>query len=383
MKLCESGVKPRPITTRLNPPMPRFATLLSLVSLGVLWNTACPAHLIGDPAHDGQPSHYDPKATPPARLVFAAAAASPGNATSRAALLSAVFRPFAPQVKTRADDRFFYVESDGLPAHRMMVGITAWQQQVPWPQSYLGDNAWRFPLRPVPAANPLSARTRFFRGAIALAANGVPIFNPIKNDGRTDTFLAGELDEFGGHAGRADDYHYHLAPLHLQPLVGSNQPVAFALDGYPIHGLAEPDGTPAGKLDAFNGHTTTTPGYHYHATKTYPYLNGGFHGEVVERDGQVDPQPRAQGVREATTPLPGARITGFTRPTTNRYALTYQVGGETRRVNYQLQPNGAARFDYVDGQGRVESKTYEPRPRPPGGRGGRPPTDAPRRPVQP
>ena len=59
--------------------------------------------------------------------------------------------------------------------------------------------AWRIPLKPVEAKTPLSAKDHFFRGAIALAVNGVPIFNPIKNDGKTDVFLAGELDEFLDH----------------------------------------------------------------------------------------------------------------------------------------------------------------------------------------
>ena len=69
-----------------------------------------------------------------------------------AIIFSGSFAPFSPKVKTRADEKFFYVESDGLPAHNMMVGITAWQQQVPLPQPYSGDNSWRFPLAPVPAA---------------------------------------------------------------------------------------------------------------------------------------------------------------------------------------------------------------------------------------
>ena len=133
----------------------------------------------------------------------------------------------------------------------------------------------------------MSAKSHFFRGAIALAANGVPIFNPIKNDGRTDTLLAGELDEFGGHCGRGDDYHYHIAPTHLQKIVGNDKPIAYALDGYPIYGYTEPDGSEIRGLDEFNGHSSTELGYHYHATKKYPYLNGGFHGEVNEVDGQV------------------------------------------------------------------------------------------------
>ncbi len=84
-----------------------------------------------------------------------------------------------------------------------------------------------------------------FGGAIGIAAIGIPIFNPIKQDGRTDTNLAGELDEFGGHAGRADDYHYHLAPVHLAERIGQGLPVAWALYGFPIYGYREPDGSNA------------------------------------------------------------------------------------------------------------------------------------------
>jgi hypothetical protein len=274
---------------------------------------------------------------------------------------SQAFTPFADKLKLRWDDQFLYIDSSGLPDHRMMVGITAWQQQVPLPQRYTGDNAWRVPLHPVPAANPLSAKTHFFRGAIAIAANGVPIFNPIKNDGRTDTFLAGELDEFGGHAGRADDYHYHTAPVHLQPLVGKGQPIAYALDGYPIYGLAEPNGSPVGNLDAFNGHADAAGNYHYHASKTYPYLNGGFHGEVVERGGQVDPQPRASPVRPDTRPLRSAKVTGFVSPKPGSYSLTYDVRGEKRSINYSIEPDGTCRFEFIDGRGNARTETYRRR----------------------
>ena len=107
--------------------------------------------------------------------------------------------------------------SNGMPSHNMMVGITSWQQQVPVPQPYTGANAWQIPAAPTLAATPISAKTALYRGAIALAVNGVPIFNALNNRG-DDAYLAGELDEWGGHAGRADDYHYHVAPLHLQSM---------------------------------------------------------------------------------------------------------------------------------------------------------------------
>ena len=275
--------------------------------------------------------------------------------------LAALFAPFSPRVNVRQETRFLFVESDGMPNHRMMVGITAWQQQVPLPQPYRGLNAWRIPLDPVPALNPLSAKTHFFRGAIAVAANGVPIFNPIKNDGRTDTFLAGELDEYGGHCGRADDYHYHIAPTHLQSQVGAGKPIAVALDGYLIYGFTEPDGSPVMALDAFNGHTTAALGYHYHATRKYPYLNGGFHGEVQEAGGQVDPQPRAQPIRPDRPPLPGARITGFTSQDNSRFSLEYMIGREKRSVVYRLKEDGSVSFDFVDGSGQVTTETYPAR----------------------
>lgn len=279
---------------------------------------------------------------------------------SPAQVLRAAFAPFEQSLGMRWDDQFFYVESNGMPAHPMMIGITAWQQQVPIPQNYKGGNAWRIPLYPVPARKPMSAKDNFFRGAIALAINGIPIFNPIKNDGVTDTNLAGELDEFGGHCGRADDYHYHLPPTHLQEKAGKGRPIAFALDGYPIFGFEEADGAPAKGLDRFNGHKDADGKYHYHSTKTYPYLNGGFFGEVTERDGQVDPQPHADPVRPALPPLRGAKITGFERsPDDKNFVVKYDMKGETRGVRYTFRDDGSIHFAFDNGTDGVRTETYQ------------------------
>ncbi|EMI42442.1 YHYH protein [Rhodopirellula sp. SWK7] len=284
--------------------------------------------------------------------------------------LAKLFDPFIDKVNVRHNQEFLFVESNGMPDHSMMVGITAWQQQVPLPQPYKGSNAWRIPLKPTPAANPISAKTHFFRGAIALAVNGVPIFNPIKNDGKTDTLLAGELDQWGGHCGRADDYHYHIAPVHLEKLVGVGNPVAVALDGYPIYGYNDPNGKPPTDLDWLNGHKGPDGNYHYHATKRYPYLNGGFYGTVVERDGQVDPQPRAQGVRPALTGLRGAKIVGFENRNPGRYIVKYEVNGDPCSVHYTVSDDGSAVFQFVSKRG-TRTETYTPRTR--GGEGGRGP----------
>ncbi len=153
-------------------------------------------------------------------------------------------------------------------------------------------------------------KDRFLRGAIALAVNGVPIFNPLNNRGE-DAYLFGELDQYGGHCGRADDYHYHLAPTHLEKLTGKGKPIAYALDGYPILGIQDPADPDFAPLDRLNGHKDREGNYHYHATEKYPYLLGGFYGVVIEKDGQVDPQPRAEPLRPALPPMQGAQITEF------------------------------------------------------------------------
>ena len=72
------------------------------------------------------------------------------------------FAPFEKlkTISCRSDARWLYVESNGIPDHSLMVGIRSWQQQVPLPQKYVGDNAWQIPLNPVPAADPATTRNR-------------------------------------------------------------------------------------------------------------------------------------------------------------------------------------------------------------------------------
>ncbi len=301
----------------------------------------------------------------------AAAAANAANAPQTAK----AFLPFT-KLDLRADGEFLYVGSNGLPDHNMMVGITAWQQQVPLPQPYFDDNAWRIPLKPVVAKEPAIIKGRFLRGAIALAVNGIPIFNPQNNRGEV-SYEIGELDEWGGHCGRADDYHYHIAPLHLQAQAGKGMPVAYALDGYPVYGLTEPDGSPVANLDECHGHEDAKIGYHYHASNTYPYVFGGFHGEVVEAGEQVDPQPRAQGVREALTALRGAKITAFESTGKDSYKLSYEVNGDQRSVSYSIKYDGTYPFHFDNGRDGTADEVYTARRQGGGGGGDRPPGGGP------
>jgi hypothetical protein len=273
------------------------------------------------------------------------------------------FLPFAPNVNTFWDDTYFYVESKGIPAtHEMMVGISnhGWQQQVPIPQCYIGANAWSIPLNPVMSSNPIPVDdVHFTRGAIAIAVNGVPIFNPHTNTG-VDAYLDGQLDNFGGHSGRGDDYHYHTAPLHLYGFTNPELPIAYAFDGFAVYGNLEPDGTAMIGLDSNHGHFYNGE-YHYHGTTEYPYMIAQFAGVVAEdATHQLIPQAQAHPVRtENWTPLNGALITAcipnnmsngyqlnYTLNKTAGYAVNYTWNGTTYNFEY-ITPNSNNTIEYI------------------------------------
>jgi phosphatidylethanolamine-binding protein (PEBP) family uncharacterized protein len=271
------------------------------------------------------------------------------------------FEAFKDKVKLRWDEKFLYVESDGFPDHPMMKGIKAWQQQVPLPQSYTGKNAWQIPLKPVLAEKPISAKNAFFRGAIALAVNGVPIFNALNNRGE-DSYLIGELDEYGGHCGRADDYHYHFAPVHLEKKAGKGNPIGYGLDGFPLYGYTDAGGKEPKDLDEFNGRMEKD-GYRYYSTKKYPYINGGMRGVVTVRGDQVDPQPRAGPVRTSLTALRGATIpTELVRDDVKKtYKLNYDVNGQARSITYTINSDGTYTFVFKDSNGKETTESYRRR----------------------
>jgi hypothetical protein len=276
--------------------------------------------------------------------------------------LDSAFAPYKPALSTASDATYFYVNSTGIPAHNMMVGITAWQQQVPIPQPYTGTNHWSIPLQPVYASTPLSTTNNFMKGAVALAVNGVPIFNALNNRGE-DSFAIGELDQWGGHCGRGDDYHYHAAPLHLSTISGLKA-IAFALDGFAVFGAKEPDGTAMLTLDTNHGHEWKG-NYHYHGTTNYPYVIGAMRGKVSldpatpAPENQILPQAFSSSVRPALTPLSGATITDFSAPTSSSYNLTYKIGTKTGSVNYSWNTSGLFTFNFTDVNGTQTTSTYQ------------------------
>jgi len=277
--------------------------------------------------------------------------------------MDSAFAAFKPSISTRWDDTYFYIASNGIPNHNMMIGITNWQQQVPISQPYSGTNSWSIPLQPVYATTPLSTKTNLMKGAVAVAVNGIPIFNALNNRGE-DSYKIGELDNWGGHCGRGDDYHYHAAPMHLSTLNGL-KPIAFAVDGFPVYGTKEPDGTNMNALDTCHGHNGTNGQYHYHGTTDYPYVIGALKGKVTldpattAPENQVIPQAFSKSVRPATTPLSGAAITDFVAVGTNGYLLTYKRGTKNGYVKYSWDLNNKYTFILTDTSGIAVTSTYQ------------------------
>lgn len=286
--------------------------------------------------------------------------------TTDPAFLTTAFAPFASTVSTTYDANYFYVNSTGIPNHTMMVGISnhGWQQQVPISKCYINTNHWTIPLNPVLAATPVPvSATHFTKGAIAMAVNGVPIFNYHTNTG-VDSYLDGQLDNYGGHCGRGDDYHYHTAPLHLITLGQTtyNLPIAFALDGYAVYGPLEPTGATMATLDANHGHYLNGI-YHYHGTADAPYMVGNMVGVVTEDSNmQIIPQPQGNPVRtENWTPLNGALITSCVANANNGYNTAYTKNGTSGyATNYTATAAGLYTFQYVTPTGTTATNYNGP-----------------------
>ena len=161
-------------------------------------------------------------------------------------------------------------------------------------------------------------------------------------------------------SGRADDYHYHIAPLHLYSTSPLTFPIAYALDGFGVYGTLEPDGSNMKTLDANHGHYASNGVYHYHGTVTAPYMIGNMVGNVTEdADLQIVPQSKASPIRPAGTPLKGAVITNLlANANHNGYALTYTLAGLTYLVEYEWNSNGVYTFKYTSPTGVVTNNVY-------------------------
>lgn len=124
-------------------------------------------------------------------------------------------------------------------------------------------------------------------GAIGIALNGVALFNQYAGPSQPLTNEIVSFDKYYGHPQQSGMYHYHVEPLYLTTVKSTKSGLmGFLLDGFPVYGPQEEDGTVVSNsmLDVYHGHSHKTIDYpsgiyHYHFTTEAPYLNGsGFYG---------------------------------------------------------------------------------------------------------
>ncbi|MCB9779274.1 MAG: YHYH protein [Alphaproteobacteria bacterium] len=127
------------------------------------------------------------------------------------------------------------------------------------------------------------------RGEIGMTVNGIPFYGPEDGQGRDAIVYEGPtLDDCNGHSDNRCSYHHHNEPVcvfgtstDIMDRAGDDghpPVVAFAADGFPVHGV-DPDDPDGAELDDCNGHQDADRGYHYHMTDDYPYTIGCLAGQ--------------------------------------------------------------------------------------------------------
>ncbi|NND70568.1 MAG: YHYH protein, partial [Rhodothermales bacterium] len=230
----------------------------------------------------------------------------------------------------------------------LMTGIVGTNEQVPIPAA---DYSAPIPLQANAGSNP---KTR--DAALAIAVNGVPIFDytgggEMSSDDlyhhqtQHDTLLTEQLDHCGGHAGRGDDYHYHVAPecmIETMQNAGDDAIIGWAFDGFPLYGSNNPDGTPIteNELDVCNGQADEVFGYRYHTSDAPPYIIQCLMGEVADLGNlpRIAPLRPAQGsspLAAGRPPRGGVENLTFTRSDSGTRSLDYFYHGEAYYIRYK------------------------------------------------
>ncbi len=264
---------------------------------------------------------------------------------------------FSDSVTVTCSDSHATLTSDTYPDHDMMTGIVATNEQVPVPADYSAPIL----LAPVFSGTPLTRDA-----ALGVAVNGVPIYDYTGGGEMTeadlahhqaqhDTLQTGQLDVCGGHAGRGDDYHYHVAPTCMiaqMENAGPDAIIGWAFDGYPIYGDSNPDGSAiiAGSLDVCNGQMDDTFGYRYHTSPDAPYIVQCLMGVVADFDQLPRVRPLTAtaggGAEPGRPPRGGVEDLVFTQNDDGSRSMDYTYQGQDYYIRYA--PSDQANcYDYT------------------------------------
>lgn len=119
-------------------------------------------------------------------------------------------------------------------------------------------------------------------GPIGISVNGVVFFNQYAAMRQPLTSEIVSFDRYNGHPNPNNQYHYHFEPLSITSSSRSRL-IGVLLDGFPVYGPIDSNGSTPSNLDGCNGHTAVTADfssgiYHYHTTTAVPYISGCFRG---------------------------------------------------------------------------------------------------------
>lgn len=263
---------------------------------------------------------------------------------------------FSDSVTVTCSDTHATLTSDTYPDHDMMTGIIATNEQVPVPAEYGAPIL----LSPEFTGEPLTRDA-----ALGVAVNGVPIYDYTgggemsmadlaHHQTRHDTLQTGQLDVCGGHAGRGDDYHYHVVPTCMIEQMANTGPdaiIGWAFDGYPIYGDANPDGSAIveGALDVCNGQADETFGYRYHTSPDAPYIVQCLMGAVADFDRLPRVRPLSAvsggGAEPGRPPRGGVENLVFTQNADGSRSMDYSYEGQDYYIRYA--PSGSPDcYDY-------------------------------------
>lgn len=253
---------------------------------------------------------------------------------------------FADKVAVTCSDGQAIITSDIYPDHTLMTGIVGTNEQMPIPANYAA---------PIPLEPELGETPQTRDAALGVAVNGVPIFDYTGGGEMTaeelyhhqtqhDTLLTQQLDVCGGHAGRGDDYHYHVKPtcmIEQMENAGDAAIIGWAFDGFPIYGDNNPDGTSIATdgLDVCNGQPDDIFGYRYHTSTQAPYIIQCLMGTVADirdlpRVSPLAPAGGGRGMDSGRPPRGGVEDLVFTEDASGRRSMDYTYQGEAYYMRY-------------------------------------------------
>ena len=209
--------------------------------------------------------------------------------------LPAVYNKIYGATSITFDGTFVTIKSNGLPDHKSAYypvgnplreafsGVTFGGGNFAQNPNLIATQTLTFKIPANPQVNAAHPPTP--GGPIGVAINGVPLFNQYAAGNSPLINEINGFDQWWGHPQMSGQYHYHVEPKYLTEVKASKSALmGFLLDGFPVYGTQEENGSAPSGLDVYHGHTHVTvdyPGgiYHYHFTTAAPYLNGnGFYG---------------------------------------------------------------------------------------------------------